>query len=162
MTDCSMRRVLWDFGRTAVQPVGSHGVALLSHRRGLFLRVVCIRVRFFPVCIHRAPVDADLRVCVGDNEKGYVSHLARRTCYSSVRRNQREKIDVTMCYSLKNNFHLLGPISTSRCRKLGDTPCLTEENEQSGREKGEIIIITASFDGVQHQWNLSTVLCSLH
>lgn len=117
MTDCSMRRVLWDFGRAAVQPGGSHGVALLSHRRGSSFVLYVYICDSFQTCIHRAPAHADLCVCV-HGARG----TARRDMYLTLQgepvirqfaetKEEREKMDVTVCYRLKNNFHLLGPIS---------------------------------------------------
>lgn len=91
MTDYSMRRILWDFGRTAVQPGGSHGVALLSHRRdsSSMPHTCAILTSVHPSCTCTRLLACMRARGERDKERGYVSHLARRTCYSSVRRNQK-------------------------------------------------------------------------
>lgn len=104
MTDYSMRRLLWNFGRAAVQPGGSHGVALLSHRRGSSF-VFCVYCDSFHTCIHRAPAHADLCVCVLEARE-----TTRRDMYLTLQgepvirqfaetKEEREKMDVTMCYA---------------------------------------------------------------
>jgi len=101
----------WDFGRATVQPAGgSHGVALLSHRRGS--STVC--ARFFPDAHLSCTCTWRRFACMrtwggGDNEEG--------TCISPCEANllfiAPPKIDVTECYRLKNNFYLReSPIST--------------------------------------------------
>ena len=115
--DYSMRRLLQDFGRAAVQPDGSHGVALLSHRRGSSSVLHVYVCDSFQTCIHHAPAHADLCVCVLEARE-----TTRRDIYLTLQgepvirrqfaetKEEREKIDVTVCYRLKNNFHLLGSI----------------------------------------------------
>lgn len=104
--DCSMRKVLWDFGKAAVQAGGSHGVALLSHRRG------SSSVLYVYVCNSYHHAHTDLHVCV---------HEARKDMYLTLQgepvirqfaetKEERKKMDVTMCYRFKNNFHLLRSI----------------------------------------------------
>jgi len=87
--------VLWDFGGATVHPGGSHGVALHSHRRdssSVLYVYVCDSFQRHASIVHLHSRSACMRARgEGNNKNGYVSHLARRTCYSPVRRNQREK-----------------------------------------------------------------------
>lgn len=98
---------LWWSTRHAVQSGGSHGVALLSHRQDSS----SVYARFSPD-MHLSCTCTRRFACMRARGEG---GQRKGTCILPCETNllflspPKPKMDVTECYRLKNNFHLLGP-----------------------------------------------------
>lgn len=143
-TKCGMRRILWDFGRAAVQPGGSHGVALLSHRRGSssVCAILYQAVHLSCTCTRRS-------ACMRARDEGrdatrgtYLLLCKRDLLFVSAETEDRRNRVLTS----EKIISTVEAANFGRCRELRerDTMRLTKEKGHPGRQKGGITV-TANF-----------------